>query len=217
MQNSVICTRITILYEFQPSSVFFFHAKQRLYDQTYKLHGSQTSPVVLCMQNNMISNRNTISAPICGFCIQNSDFWIRITSLYGSQTSPVDLWMQNRVVRSRIMLVYWSQPSFVAFTRRTATFGSELQVSMGPWFHLWFFTFKTAWLARDLLVSMGPSPHLWFLHEKQRLLAQKYKSLWVSNFACWCVNAKQRAKIQNDASPLVPAFICGFVHSKLRL
>ena len=102
MQNSVICTRITILYEFQPSSVFFFQAKQRLYDQTYKLHGSQTSPVVLCMQNNMISNRNT--------------------SLHGSQSSSV------------------------VFAYKTATFGSELQVSMGPRLHLLICDCKTGWL-----------------------------------------------------------------------
>ena len=40
----------------------------------------------------------TLAASLYGFqpssvvlCMQNSDFWIRITSLYGSQTSPVDL------------------------------------------------------------------------------------------------------------------------------
>ena len=74
-------------------------------------------------------------------CIQNSDFIIRITSLYGSQ------------------------PSFVAFACKTATLGSELQVSMCPRPHLWFFALKRAILA---LVSMGPRSHLWFLHSKQR-------------------------------------------------
>ena len=50
------------------------------------------------------------------FCMQNSNFRIRITSLYGSQ------------------------PSFEAFVCKTATLGSELQVSMGP-SHLNFFAF----------------------------------------------------------------------------
>ena len=49
---------------------------------------------------------------------------------------------------------------------KTATFGSELQVSMDPIPHLSFCACETAWLATELLVSMGPSPHLWFLHAK---------------------------------------------------
>ena len=57
--------------------------------------------------------------------MQNSDFWIRITSLYGPQ------------------------PSFVVFDCKTATLGPELQVSKGPRPHLWFFAFKTATLAPE--------------------------------------------------------------------
>ena len=76
---------------------------------------------------------------------QNSDFSIRITSLYGSQ------------------------PSSVVFASKTATLGSELEVSIGPRPHLWFFAFKTATLGPELQVFMGPSRHLWFLHAKQRL------------------------------------------------
>ena len=52
-----------------------------------------------------------MQALICGFCMQNSDFWIRISSLYGSQYSPVNLWMQNNVLRSRMTIVHWSQLS----------------------------------------------------------------------------------------------------------
>ena len=104
-----------------------------------------------------------------GFCKQNNVISIRITSLYGSQ------------------------PSSVVFACNTATFDSELQVSMGPrlrlliceckkacldpeWrfslgpsLHLWFCAFKTATLASEILVSSGPSPHLRILHTKQRL------------------------------------------------
>ena len=83
---------------------------------------------------------------MCCFCMQNSDYSIRITSLYGSQ------------------------PSFVAFVCKTATLGPELQVSIDPRQHLRLFAFQTATLAPELQVSMGPSPHLWFLHAKQRLL-----------------------------------------------
>ena len=57
----------------------------------------------------------------------------------------------------------------MAFASKTATLSPELQVSIGPTPHLWFFAFKTASLAPDLQVSMGPSPHLlFFLHSQQR-------------------------------------------------
>ena len=149
-------------------------------------------------------------------CIQNSVFSIKIISLYGSQTSPVDLWMQNRVLRSRMTLVYWSQPSsvvlciqksdfsfrktslygshpsFVAIACKTATLRPELQVSIGPRHHLWFFTLKAATLAPELLVSMCPSPHLWLLHAKQRLKAQNYTSLWVQDLTYGFLQSNQR-------------------------
>ena len=73
---------------------------------------SQTSPVVLCVQNSVISTR--------------------INSLYGSQTSSVVLCMQNSVISIRNTNPYWSHPSSVVFTCKAATFGSELQVSIGP-------------------------------------------------------------------------------------
>ena len=61
-----------------------------------------------------------------------------------------------------------SQPSSVVFALKTAHFGPEFQV------------------------SMGPSRHLWFLHAKQRVLDQNYKSLWVPDLICGFVRAKQR-------------------------
>ena len=45
------------------------------------------------------------------------------------------LYMQNNV---SIASLYGSQPSSVFFACKTASFGSELQVSMGPRPHLWF-------------------------------------------------------------------------------
>ena len=87
--------------------------------------------------------------------------------------------MQNNVISIRITSLYWSQPSSVVFTHKTATLVSELQVSIGTRPHLRFFASKTMWLASELLVSKGPSPHLWFLHVKQGHLVQNFKSLWV--------------------------------------
>ena len=44
------------------------------------------------------------------FCMQNRDFWGRITSIYGSQTSPVVLCIQNRVISITITSLYVSFP-----------------------------------------------------------------------------------------------------------
>ena len=60
----------------------------------------------------------------------------------------------------------------MVFTCKTATLGQELQVSLGPRPHLFFFALKRAPLAAELQVTMVPSPHLWFLHAKQRVLNQ---------------------------------------------
>ena len=147
MQNNVISIRITSLYGSQPSCVVF-----------------ASKPMWLASELLVsVGPRPHLS---CFFLSQNSDFWIRITNLYGSQTSPMVLYMQNNV---RIASLYGSQPSSVVCACKTATFGVELQVSMGPRPHLSFCACKTTWLASELLVSKGPSPHLWFLHPKERL------------------------------------------------
>ena len=111
-------------------------------------YGYQTSPVVLCMQIIVISTRNT---GLYGFQpssvvlrIQNRDFWSRITSLYRSQTSPVILCIQNSVISIRIASLYWSQPSSVDFIIKTAHYGPESLVSLGPRAYLSFCACKTA-------------------------------------------------------------------------
>ena len=97
-------------------------------------------------------------------------------NIYGSQTSPVVLCMQYSVISTISTCLYGSQCSFAC---KTATFGAELQLSMGPRPHLSFSACKTAWIASEILVSMDPCPHLWFLDAKQRLFDQNYKSLFV--------------------------------------
>ena len=69
--------------------------------------------------------------------MQNRVFWTRITSLYGSPTSPVILCMQTSVISIRNTSLCGSQPSSAVFVCKAATFGPELQVSMGPRPHLW--------------------------------------------------------------------------------
>ena len=100
--------------------------------------------------------------------------------------------MQNSVPSIRNTGLYVSQPSSVVFACKTATFGPELQVSMGTRPHLLFCACTTACLESDILVSMSPLPHLWILIAKQRLLVQNYKSLWVPDFTCRIMDAKHR-------------------------
>ena len=89
------------------------------------------------------------------FCIHNSVIMTRINSLYGSQTSPVVVCMQNSAFSTGIASLNGSLPSSEVFPGNTATFGSELQVSMGPRLHLSFCGCKTTWLAPELLSLYG--------------------------------------------------------------
>ena len=148
--------------------------------------------------------------------MQNSVLRAKIACLYGSQSSPVSFCMKNSVPSIRITSLHWSQALCVVYGCKTATFGTEKQISMSPrhslsfcacktaWFapellvsmgnrpHLSFCACKTAWLASELLVSRGLSPHLWFLDAKQRLLGQNNKSLWIPELTCGFVRTKQR-------------------------
>ena len=70
--------------------------------------------------------------------------------------------IQNCAISTRIASLYWSQTSPVVFALKRVTLAPELQVSIGPSPHLWFFDAKTMRLAPELLISMGPRPHLSF-------------------------------------------------------
>ena len=105
---------------------------------------------------------------MCGLWLQNSDFWTGITSLYVSHTSPVVLCMHYSVISTRMTCLYVSQPFSLVFACKRATFGAELQV------------------------SMGPRPHLSFLDAKQRLFDQNNKSQWVPDITCRFVHEKPR-------------------------
>ena len=134
------------------------------------LYGSQTSPVIFCLQNSVLSNRITSlygSQSSSVFLHSKQRFLTRITNLYGSQTSPVVLCRQYRVISTRITCLFGSQPLSVVFACIAATFGPEYKF------------------------SMGTRPHLSFLHAKQRLLDQNNKSQWVPDLTCRFVHAKQ--------------------------
>ena len=159
MQNSVICTRMTSLYWFQPSSVVLCMQTSDFRTRLTSLYGSQTSSVVLTTHNSVLSTR--------------------IKRLHLFQTLPVVLCLQNSAFRTRIRGLGRSKTPLVAFACKTATSGPEWQVSIGPRHDLSFCACKTSWLTSEILVCMSPSPHLWFLQSKQRHSDQSYKSLWV--------------------------------------
>ena len=171
---------------------------------------------------------------LCFFCIQNSDFWIRITSLYGCQTSPVVFlhskqrlldqnykslwvpvitygflhskqWLQHQKCKS-----LWVPALIWAFPCKTATLGPEIQVSIGPSPHLWFCAFKTTTLWPELIVSMAPRPHLSFCAIKTAWLAPELLVSKGLSPHLWFLHAKQRLLDQNCKSLWVPALTCGF-------
>ena len=98
-------------------------------------------------------------------------FWTEIACLYGSQNSPVIFCMEKSVPSIRNTSLHWSQPSRVVFGCKTATYGPEKQVSMGPRHDLSLCERKRAWFASDSLVSMCPNPHLC-------LFFMQYSAFW---------------------------------------
>ena len=191
------CLASELLVSMGPSPhVCFLHAKQRLLDlnNKYLRVPDKTCHFVYGKQQHL-THELLVSmgpSPHLWFLHAKQRLWTRITNLYGSQTSPVVLCMQYSVISTRGTCLYGSEPLSVVFGCTTATFGAELQVSMGPRHDLSFCGCKTAWLASEILVSMGPSPHVWFLDAKQRLLDQNNKSLRVPDKSCHFVHGKQQ-------------------------
>ena len=107
--------------------------------------------------------------------MQNIDFWTLITSLYVSQTSPAVLCLQCSVISTRTTCLYGFQPFSVVFAFKTAPFGAELQVCIGPRPHLTFCQCKSAWLAPEILVSMGPRHNLSFCACKTAWFAPEWQ------------------------------------------
>ena len=148
--------------------------------------------------------------------------------------------MQNSVISIRITSLYESHPSSVVFTFKTAHYGPELLVSMGPRPYLSFCACKTATLGPDLQVCMGPRPHLRFWALITGCLAQEQKDyngsrpqLWFCTCKTatlglelqvsvgprpqlWILHAKQRLLDQNNKSLCLPHMTCHFVHVQER-
>ena len=128
-KNSMICTRMTSLYGFQPLSVFFSSCKTVTLGPVLQVCIGPSPHVWFCACKSAILALELlvsigpshhvwfldakqrlldwnykalwVNDHTCCFCMQNFDFWTRITSLYGSLTSPVVLFMQNSVISIR--------------------------------------------------------------------------------------------------------------------
>ena len=195
MYNSVLNIRITSVYGSQPSSVVFAFKTATLWPQLHMSLGPRSHLRPSACKPVCLASESLVSigpSPHLLVLHAKQRLWIRITNLYGSQTSPVVLCMQSSMIRNRNTCLYCSQPLSLVFSCKTAPFGAELQVCMGPSLHLSFCACKTAWLTSEILVSRGPSPLL------------------------WCLDAKERLSDQNNESPWVPALTCRFVHANQR-
>ena len=136
MQNSDFWTRIANLYGSQISPAVLFLQCSVSSIRITSLHGSQPSCVVFGCNRATFGQEKQVSiipALTCSFCMQNSEFWTRITNLYGSQTSPVILCMQYGGISTWITCLYGSQPSSLVLcmqnsdfrTRLTSLYGSQ--------------------------------------------------------------------------------------------
>ena len=111
------------------------------------LYRSQTSPVVLCIQNCVISARKPVSmgpSPHLWFCMQNSDFWTIIKSLYGYQTSPVVMCIQNSVLSTRISRLYGFHRSLLVLCMQNGDFRTRITSLCGSKTRPAVFACKTA-------------------------------------------------------------------------
>ena len=190
MENSIFSTWITSLYWSQPSSVVFAF-KTATFGPEKQISICPRHHLSFCACNTACQNNLSLWVPnlICGFCMQNSDFWSRITSIYVSQLSSV------------------------VFAYTTAHSGPEFQVCTGPRLHLWFWAHITACLTQEYKDYMCSSPRLWFCACKTATLAlELLVSMGPSPHLCFLL-AKQRLLDPNNKSPLVPDITCRFVHA----
>ena len=95
-------------------------SKQRLFTGITSLYGSQTWPVILCIQNSVISIRITSlygPKPLSvAFACKPVPFGAELQVSIGPQTSPVVWCLKNPVIFTRTTSLYGFQPSpFISF------------------------------------------------------------------------------------------------------
>ena len=124
--------RMTRIYWFQPSLVFFCMQNSDFWTRITSLYGSQTWPVILRLYNSVISIRITrlygLQPSSEVLCIQNSDFWTTMTSLYGFQPSSVFFsFMQNSDFMTRLTCLYGSHTSSVVVSTHNSVLRTRIK------------------------------------------------------------------------------------------
>ena len=147
-QNGVICTRISSLYWFQPSSVILCLQNSDFMNRHTNLYGSQISSVVLSTHNRVLSTR--------------------IKRLYWSQpSSEVFAWKPAAFgPKLHVSMGPRTHPWFSAC--KTACLASELLVSIDPSPHLWFLHSKQRILYPNNKSLWVPDITCRFVHAIQR-------------------------------------------------
>ena len=129
--------------------LWFLHAKQRLWTRITNLYGSQTSPVVLCMQYSVISTR--------------------ITCLYGSQPLSMVFGCTTATFGAELQVSMGPRHDLSVCGCKTAWLASEVLVSMGPSPHVWFLDAKQRLLDQNNKSLRVPDKSCRFMHGKQQL------------------------------------------------
>ena len=139
-----------LLVSMDPSPhLWFLHAKQRLWTRITNLYGSQTSPVVLCMQYSVISTR--------------------ITCLYGSQPLSMVFGCTTATFGAELQVSMGPRHDLSVCGCKTAWLASEVLVSMGPSPHVWFLDAKQRLLDQNNKSLRVPDKSCRFMHGKQQL------------------------------------------------
>ena len=166
----------------------------------------------------------------------NSVLSTRIKRLCGFQPSRVVLCMQINDFSTWITSLYWSQPSCVVFGCKTATFGLELQGSVGqrphPLFCMQNFDFWTritslygsqTWPVILCMYNSVLNIRITSLYGSQpSSVVFAFKTAWLASELLvsmgprphdWFLDAKQRLSDRNKKSLWVPNITFCFVHA----
>ena len=128
--------------------LWFMHSKQRLLDQNTSPYGYQTSPVVLCKHNDVISTR--------------------ITCVYGFQASSVVFACKRATFGADLQVSMGPRPHLSLCACKTACLESESLFSKGPRPHLWILIAKLRLLVQNYKSLRVPDLTCRFAKEKQR-------------------------------------------------
>ena len=114
IQNSDCMTRITCSVLVPTSSMVFASKTENFGPELRVSMGPRPQLSFCACKTGVITTRITSlywsqTSPVV-VCLQNGDFRTRLTSLYGSQTSPVILCKKNSMISTRNSSLHGSQP-----------------------------------------------------------------------------------------------------------